>query len=97
MKFLVFPAKFSYLKYIFSNSLGHHRKRSRSHHENQKQKQRKRSEAAANEPKPNKEVTIGMNDLLKNFIFSPLIFSLFTEHFEFLFSYSQTRKVQIQC
>ena len=67
MKFLVFPAKFSYLKYIFYISfIGHHRKRSRSHHENQKQKQRKRSEAAANEPKPNKEVTIGMNDLLKN-------------------------------
>ena len=57
-----------YLFYI--SFIGHHRKRSRSHHENQKQKQRKRSEAAANEPKPNKEVTIGMNDLLKNLIFS---------------------------
>ena len=56
-----------YLFYI--SFIGHHRKRSRSHHENQKQKQRKRSEAAANEPKPNKEVTIGMNDLLKKLIF----------------------------
>ena len=56
--------------------IGHHRKRSRSHHENQKQKQRKRSEAAANEPKPNKEVTIGMNDLLKNLIFFCHIFPL---------------------
>ena len=45
---------------VYISFIGHHRKRSRSHHENQKQKQRKRSEAAVNEPKPNKEVTIGM-------------------------------------
>ena len=69
-----FPAIIFYLKYSFL--IGHHRKRSRSHHENQKQKQRKRSEAAANEPKPNKEVTIGMNDLLKNLIFFCHIFPL---------------------